>query len=268
MNRNATEFPELNAVLVEIAERASAILGDDFVGAYVQGSFAVGDADMASDCDFLIPVRRVIPVEQEEGLRALHRELPARDGYWCKRIEGSYPVTAELRTISAMGKPWLYIDNGWSEMSYSTHCNTEVVRWSLRECGITITGPDPKTLVDEVSAEVLRARMREDVETLLPSIQTWQTFDIAWTQRYAVTTLCRIMHTVATGRITSKKAALEWARGALGAEWRGLIERAIAGRLSKWDAPADAEDVRLTYAFAEWAKARLAAVATDGMRDP
>lgn len=254
MNQTATQFPELNRVLVEIAERAASILGDDFIGMYLQGSFAVGDADEASDCDFLIPVRRAISAEQDEGLRALHRELPARDGYWCKRIEGSYPVADELRTISAMGKPWLYIDNGWSEMSYSTHCNTEVVRWSLRECGITITGPDPKTLVDEVGAEVLRARMRREVDGLIPGILEWQTFDIAWTQRYAVTTLCRIMHTVATGRITSKKAALVWGREALGPEWAALIQRAIDGRMSRWDAPSDPADVALTYAFAEWAK--------------
>jgi hypothetical protein len=40
-----TPFPDLNAVLAELAERAAAILGTDFVGAYLQGSFAVGDAD-------------------------------------------------------------------------------------------------------------------------------------------------------------------------------------------------------------------------------
>jgi hypothetical protein len=38
-----------------------------------------------------------------------------------------------------------------------------------------------------------------------------------------------------------------------------LISRAIEGRTSQWDAPADAEDVRLTEAFWEYAKGRLAA---------
>jgi hypothetical protein len=67
------------------------------------------------------------------------------------------------------------------------------------------------------------------------------------------------MHTVATGRITSKKAALLWGREALGPEWARLIGRAIDGRTSQWDAPADKDDVALTYAFAEWAKEWVAA---------
>jgi len=34
-----TPFPELNAVLDELVSRVQSILGDDFVGAYLQGSF-------------------------------------------------------------------------------------------------------------------------------------------------------------------------------------------------------------------------------------
>ena len=44
-----TQFPELNELLRELSERAAGILGGNFVGAYLQGSFAVGDADMQGD---------------------------------------------------------------------------------------------------------------------------------------------------------------------------------------------------------------------------
>src|SRR5438309_382057 len=91
MERSPTQFPELNAVLRELTERAHAILGDNFAGVYLQGSFAVGDADIASDCDFLIPVNGPITAEQEAGLRALHREIVATPGYWTHHLEGSYP---------------------------------------------------------------------------------------------------------------------------------------------------------------------------------
>jgi hypothetical protein len=77
-----TQFPDLNAVLAELAERAAAILGTDFVGAYPQGSFAVGDADRHSDCDFLIPVHRPVSGDQEAALRAMDDELPALCGSW------------------------------------------------------------------------------------------------------------------------------------------------------------------------------------------
>jgi hypothetical protein len=48
---------------------------------------------------------------------------------------------SELRTLRALGRRWLYIDHGWREMRWSAHGNTEVVRWSLREYGVTLAGP-------------------------------------------------------------------------------------------------------------------------------
>lgn len=153
---SSTPFPDLDAVLAELAGRAAAILGADFVGAYLQGSFAVGDADRHSDCDFLIPVRRPPTGDQEAALRAMHDEFPTRPDYWARRLEGSYPVLSELRTLDGLGRPWLYVDNGWREMQWSTHCNSEVVRWSLREHGVTLAGPPPRDLVDPVPAAALR----------------------------------------------------------------------------------------------------------------
>jgi hypothetical protein len=256
INKTPTEYDELNAVLADLVERARVILGDDFVGAYLQGSFAVGDADMESDVDFIIPTQRPVTPEQEAALRDLHRELPARDGFWNKRIEGSYPPLDELRTLGAIGRDWLYIDNGHQEMTWSQHCNTEVVRWSLRECGITLAGPDPKTIIDEVPAEVLRAYARKFAHELLPNMETWVSMDLSWAQRYAVTTFCRILHTLDTGRVTSKRAALLWARDALDARWRPLIENALANRTTYWRTPSDPALVAETRAFADYATQR------------
>jgi len=250
-----TEFPELNALLRELTDRAALILGDNLVGVYLQGSFAIGDADMHSDCDFLIPVHGPITAQQEAGLRALHDEIPTRDGHWTHHLEGSYPVLDELRSLSGLGRDWLYIDHGWREMQWSTHCNTEVARWSLRERGVTLSGPDPRTLLDEVSAEVLRARMRVWIGQFLPDLFTWITFDIAWAQRYAVATLCRMLHTLDSGEVTSKKGALEWAKRSLDPKWVPLIQQVLDDRPLGWDPndPPRAGSVDLTLAFAEYA---------------
>jgi hypothetical protein len=254
-----TQFPELNDLLRELTERAAGILGDNFVGAYLQGSFAVGDADMHSDCDFLIPVHGPITADREAGLRALHDEIPTRPGHWTHHLEGSYPDKGELRTMAGLGRPWLYIDHGWREMQWSTHCNTEVVRWSLRECGVTLTGPDPKTLVDPVPPEALRARMRESARTFLPDLLSWLTFDIAWAQRYAVTALCRILYTIDEGRVTSKKAALLWANGHLDRQWSTLLGQVLDDRRLGWnpDEPPRPGSVAQTLAFLEYVQRRV-----------
>ena len=210
-----TPYPELNALLIELTHRAHAVLGPAFVGAYLQGSFALGDADLASDCDFLIPVDGPLTAAQDAGLRRLHAELPTREGHWSTELEGSYPDRGELRTLSAVGREWLYVDRGHREMEWSTHCNTEVARWILRERGITLVGPEPRSLVDEVPAAALRARMREEILRFLPSLPTWTSFDTAWTQRYAVATYCRMLHTLDSGQVTSKRATLQWAAATL-----------------------------------------------------
>jgi len=251
-----TEFPELNAVLKELTEHAQATLGENFVGAYLQGSFAVGDADINSDCDFLIPVNGPITTDQEASLRAFHDELPTRDGYWCKHLEGSYPDRSELKTLDGLGRPWLYIDHGWREMQWSTHCNTEVVRWSLRECGVTLTGPVPPSLVDEVPPDALRARMRATIPTFLDDLFSWTSFDLAWSQRYAVTTYCRTLLTLKTAQVASKKASLEWALATLDPRWRPLLEQVINDRALGFVVGASPRpgSVKETLAFGEYVR--------------
>ena len=85
------------------------------------GSFALGDADIHSDCDFLIVVRSPLTSSQEAPLRKLHRDSFSRPGQWTQHLEGSYPPENELRTLGGLGKRWLYIDNAHAEMEWSTH---------------------------------------------------------------------------------------------------------------------------------------------------
>ena len=120
-----TPCDELNELLRELTWTTRDILGDQFVGAYLQGSFALGDADLQSDCDFLVPVSAPITAKQEQQLREIHDEIPTRPGFWTQHLEGSYPLADDLRTLDGLGRDWLYIDHGWRDMQWSTHCNTE-----------------------------------------------------------------------------------------------------------------------------------------------
>ena len=188
----------------------------------------------------------------------MHDEIPTRPGHWPHDLEGSYAPRADLATLATLDKKWLYVDRGHREMEWSTHCNTADVRWTLRERGVTLAGPDPRELVAEVPADVLRSRTRPLIESFLPDLAVWISFDNAWAQRYAVETLCRMLYTLATGEVASKPAALEWALRTLGPEWHGLIQRALDDRGRGWDPddPPRPGSVEATKAFAEFAKAR------------
>src|SRR5215210_849739 len=103
-----TVFPELNQLLDELAARVQSILVDNFVGAYLTGSFALGAGDLHSDCDFLVVTEDRATTEQERALRELHGEIPTRSGYWARNLEGSYAPRADLVTLAALDKQWLY----------------------------------------------------------------------------------------------------------------------------------------------------------------
>ncbi len=257
-NNHPTQFPELNKLLQDLTESVSKILGDNFVGAYLQGSAALGALDMQSDCDFLIVINRPLTSDQEIAIRALHDEIPTRSEHWAHHIEGSYAIKDELRSLDSLGKNWLFNDHGHREMEWSTHCNSEVVRWILREHGVTIVGPSPQDLVDKVEPEALRSKMRENIKTFLSDMLTWMSFDSPWGQRYAVTTLCRMLYTIEKGEVASKKASLLWAKENLDPKWANLISETIEGRSLGWNHsdPVKLGSIEQIKAFNEYAKQR------------
>ncbi len=58
--------------------------------------------------------------------------------------------------------------------------------------------------------------------------------DNAWRQPAVVIAYCRMLHTLATGRVGSKREAGAWALDALGPTWAPLIRRALDDRPGPW----------------------------------
>jgi len=252
-----TAFPDLNDVLEQFLESAHAILVENFCGAYLQGSFAVGDADVHSDVDFLVVTRDELSEEQFRALDAMHKRLYAIDVPWAQHLEGSYISAPLLRHVDPLRTPLPYLDNGATALVWDNHCNTAVVRWSLREHGVILAGPNPKLLVEPVSAAELRAEVLAE----LPELAAWAHAPTKagrmsrWKQPYLVLTCCRMLHTLASERVASKREAAEWAQTALDPEWAALIERALADRPDPWGRVhqrAEPEAIERTLAFVDY----------------
>jgi predicted nucleotidyltransferase len=122
-----TPYADLNAVIAELVSGAREILGENFCGAYLQGSFAVGDADEHSDVDFLVVVHDELTDAQQAALKALHERLYAIDTPWAQHLEGSYVPKTQLRRMSPERPPWFYFDNGATEPIWDNHDNSAVV---------------------------------------------------------------------------------------------------------------------------------------------
>jgi hypothetical protein len=230
LNPHPTRYAELNGVLHDLVTGAQSALGATFVGAYLQGSFALGAGDLHSDCDFLVVVRGRPDAGQEAALRALHRDLPHRDGHWSRHLEGSYAVARDLRSVEGLGREWLYVDHGADEMQWSEHCNQPWTRWILREHGVTLVGPCPVEVVDPVPDDVLRESARAGLSTLTDDVLGWCPPTIAWCQRYLVVQASRSLYTVRTGEVASKRDALRWAMMHGDPRWRPLLQQVLADR--------------------------------------
>lgn len=251
-----TPFEELDGVLDGFTSAVRGILGSTFVGAYLQGSFALGAGDRQSDCDFIVAATVLPSGRAEAELRRLHDEIPARAGFWTRHLEGSYADVTSLRGTGGLGERWLFCDHGHRELIWDTHCNSLHTRWILRNHGITLAGPPIADLVDEVPPQAMRDAMRAALPGVMAGLRAWAPFDVAWTQRYAVSTYCRVLYTLRTGEVASKQGALEWAGSNLDPAWRPLLTQVAQDRALGWD-PADPPrpgSLEAAYEFAAYAE--------------
>ncbi len=252
---NTTSFVDLNRLLSELVDGVRNALGRNFCGAYLQGSFAVGDADEHSDVDFIVVTNDEVTPEQRAKLQALHQRLYALPTPWAQHLEGSYVPRRILRMPDPERRPLLYLDNGATEFTLDNHDNTAVVRWSLRERGVVLAGPEPRELIDPISPDELR----EDVRWALNEWAAWlRSLDSISRRGLAVAVLshCRILHTLATGVVSSKRVAGEWALREFDPEWASLIRWSLDDRPDPWAKvreQADPELVRRTLAFIDYA---------------
>jgi hypothetical protein len=140
---------------------------------------------------------------------------------------------------------------------WEDHGNSAAERWTLREHGVTLAGPDAATLVGPVPGEMLCDEARRRVRDYV----AWAHDDEPmrrWKQTYVVVTLCRLLYTVATGTVATKPEAVEWALAGLSPEWADLVAAVREDRDDRWlraDEPVDPEKVARTLAFADYAEA-------------
>jgi predicted nucleotidyltransferase len=225
-------YPELREVLHRFVEKVSAQLGENLVGIYLVGSLASGDFDADSDVDFLVVTHAELTEEDMQPLQEIQTQIHEIDCYPARHLEGSYISMADLNDASTVGqKALFYFDNGSTAYERSTHDNQWHVRWILRERGITLLGLKPETLLgpiplDEMFKEI-KAAMRVVIKYFGEDVNAPRTFwNSRFGQPFAVLTYCRMLHSLHTGTVQSKKAGAAWAREFVDAKWVKVIDDA------------------------------------------
>ncbi len=226
-----TPYPELNGVLRALVRNVKRTLSSNFIAAYLQGSFAIGDFDEHSDVDFIIAIDQDLSDAQLSRLQSMHRRIFDLGVEWARHLEGSYFPKTILRDYDRSGLDLWYLDNGHNALTRSDHCNKVVVRWILREKGVVLAGPRPSTLIDPIPVEVLRRAILVSINESGREILTnSELYNNHFYQTFIVLQYCRKLHDLHTGRVGSKRAGAKWAKRNLNRSWVDLIDRAWAGR--------------------------------------
>jgi hypothetical protein len=254
MNAQPTPYEDLNTVLQDVVSGARATLTDNFVGAYLHGSFAIGDFDRFSDVDFLVVMDKDISDERLLTLETLHRNIFDTQAFWAKHLEGSYIPKSALRDLPPPQRKFVYLNHGHKQLVRSDHDDSLVVYWTLREKGVTLAGPNARELVAPVSADALRAEISETMRNWRQQLMADPSkLNNRFYQTFAVLSYCRMLQTLETGIIESKRAGAAWAKRHMDSHWHGLIQHALDDRCDdaaiRVKQKANPEDLRMTWDF-------------------
>jgi predicted nucleotidyltransferase len=225
-------YPELRPVLNAFVDEVAAALSENLVGIYLVGSIASGDFDLDSDVDFLVVTKTELSEANMKTLQDIHTRIHNLDGYPARHLEGSYISISDLNDWAMVGKKELYyFDNGSTVSEQSTHDNQWHVRWILRERGITLVGQKPKEILLAIPTNELineiKAAMIENMQLFQNEINHPRNFfNSRFGQSFFVLTYCRMLHTLQTGTVQSKKAGVLWARQFVDPKWIKIIEQA------------------------------------------
>jgi hypothetical protein len=234
----ATPYPEINSVLEELLSGARAVLGRRFVGMYLDGSLAIGDFEPdKSDLDFVVVTDGELSDETFRNLQAMHERVATGTSKWVRELEGSYiPQRALRHDRRPAAHP--YIDRGSTLAVVHQESGYWVIhRHMLREHGVGLAGPSPRTLIDPVQPSELREAVLGILrEWWMPMLLDAPLLQNSFYRCYAVLTMTRMLYTIRHGAIVSKLVAARWAGEALDGRWGRLIQHALA-----WsrDAPPD-----------------------------
>jgi hypothetical protein len=243
---------EATSLLDLLVPRIQKVLGPDLVGVYIRGSVALGDfIPETSDLDLLVVTQRSVDRDSFAALQDLHDQLAAGPHPFGRRLEAAYIDRDAVRRF-VPGRQHPTLGQGerltWTEH----HDNWILERWTVREHGITVIGPNPRTLIEPVGRhEIVPAvsrRLHDWVDWAnQPDDPEWQ--EPRSHKAYVVETMCRALYTLTHGELASKARSVVWAREALPMPWRDLAARSQGWRT---DRTIDQSLVPEVMAFIHW----------------
>jgi predicted nucleotidyltransferase len=231
-----TLYTDINELLDSLLSQIQTILNQKLIGIFLYGSLVWGDFDRdISDIDLLAVTSSDIDDEEFGALQRMHHDFVAEHKQWDDRIEIAYMSVAALRTFKSHTSEIAIISPGEPFHRKEAGRDWSINWYMVREKGITLFGPDPKTLIDAISKEEFIHAVREQAKD-------WSSWIYSMRERksqaYTILTMCRALYAYKTGDQVSKRQAALWAAKEL-PQWSSLIENALLWRQAWRDETVD-----------------------------
>ncbi len=213
------------------------------MGLYLDGSIALGEFEPdRSDIDFVAVTEGDLSSETFVALQALHARLAADEPKWGLELEGSYVPRHSIRHHDSRPAAHPYVDRGTGRLDMVRQYSGYWVihRHMLREHGVVLAGPEPRTLIDPVHPNHVREAVSDVLREWWVPMLDDPTRLRSWGYRcYAVLTMCRVLYSLSHGTIVSKRVAARWMQETLDPRWGAVVRDALA-----WSSrtPPDLED--------------------------
>ena len=227
LQADPTPYADINQLLELLLSGIQKILGEKLIGLYLYGSLVIGDFDPnISDIDLVAALSSDIDDKEFGALQKMHDDFAKKYKEWDDRIEVCYISVAALHAVRSRTSQIANISPG-----EPFHRRESSIEWLtdwyvVREKGITLFGPSPKTIIEPISKD-------EFIRSVKANAKAWR----VWindmhnrkSQAYAILTLCRALYAYKNGEQVSKKQAALWAEQEL-PEWSKLIQNALLWR--------------------------------------
>lgn len=244
--------PQISSLIQKLFQLSKETLAENFFGMYIFGSLASGDFNLqTSDIDFVVLIKNDLDSKTKEQLtlRIKQEILPLP---LSEKLEGSY--LPQRIIVEKNQKPEMYLSISTGKEVGDDHKGIEqpVQRYMIREDGIVIDGPDPKSFLAPIAKEELVSAVSFILfDWWKPQLLDDHRLVDREYQAYAVLTMCRMLVTIEDGIIISKPQAAQKIQAKY-PQWADLITSAV-----QWKHDDFVNDVAATKAMIEFVLDRL-----------
>ena len=242
---------EPRRLLAELSQLLQRELGDSLLGLYLFGSLAAGGfVDGRSDLDLLAVLDEDVDQSRLTRLTRLHGDFVEKHAAWNERVEVGFLGRKVLETFAGEPSGTVAVVSPGEPMHIGEVEWDWVLNWhDVCTQGEALYGPPPLMLGPTVSTEGYEQAVAAQLAAWQQDVRSPEVAYAPAHQGYIVVTVCRALYALATGRQTTKEAAVAWAAERY-PDWADFVREAL--RRHRADV---AESHNATIAFVDMAVA-------------